>query len=186
MKERENILRILIETERAIKNENPHPLKELSAQTVHSASTTGDPDNIAVAVIVYALGKIFERTDYRTLSGWNSFRRIAIASLNASINDLQNDNISKFRKDFSLIRKGINKVSGKLGKYIEDVFKKAQINKASKIYEHGISMGKTAQMLGISLYDLQSYAGQSDASEVKFNQTINIKTRIKMLEDFFG
>jgi len=185
MKEVENILRILNETYIAIKTDNPSPLKTLSNQTIHSAST-GDQDNLAIAVIIYALGKIFERQDYRTMNGWESFRKITLNSLKASIKDLENKNQEKFRKDFSMIRAAINKVSGKLKNYIEDVFKKAEINKASKIYEHGFSLEKTAKMLGVSLYDLANYSGQKETSETPLNQTIDVKTRIKMLEEMFG
>lgn len=185
MKERENILNILIETEQTIKNDNPAPLKRLSDQTIHSASTTGNPDNIAVAVIVYSLGKIFERQDYHSMKGWPNFRRIVLSSLKYSIDDLKQNNEEKFRKDFILIRKAINKISGKLKIYINEVFKNAEINKASRIYEHGISFGKTAKMLGVSMYDLATYTGHTGISEVPLNQTINVKTRIKMLEELF-
>lgn len=186
MKEHENIKRILEQTLYAIQNDNPTPLKELSDQTIHVASTTGDPDNIAVAVIVYSIGKILSRSDYRTLKGWPAFNKIIISSIKCAINDIKNKNDALFRKDFILVRKAINKVSGKLKTYIEDVFNKAEITKASRIYEHGISAGKTAKMLGITLYDLQSYAGQTGISEVGLNQTINVKTRIKALEEIFS
>jgi hypothetical protein len=185
MEEIKNILRILKETESAIKNENTSVIKKLSNETLHSISTSGDPDNISIAVIIYSIGKIFERPDYHSLKGWESFKRITLSSLEVSIKDLENGNIEKFRKDFFLIRKAINKISGKLRKYIEDVFKKAEINKASKIYEHGISLEKTAKMLGVSLYDLQQYAGQTQISEYSFNLTINTKTRIKFAEEIF-
>jgi hypothetical protein len=185
MKERENILEILKKTLEAVQRDDFVPLKNLSDQTIHTASVSGDPDNIAVAVLVYSLGKILSRTDYRTLNGWKEFHNVIISTLKCSINDLESNNLEKFRKDFTFIRKAINKISGKLKVYVEDVFRKSQINKASRIYEHGISAGKTASMLGVTLYDLQNYAGQTGISEVSLNQTINVKTRIKMLEELF-
>lgn len=185
MKEHENIQRILEQTLYAVQNDNATPLKELSDQTLHVASTTGDPDNIAVAVIVYSIGKILSRPDYRTLKGWPAFNKIITSSLKCAINDIKNKNDKLFRKDFVLVRKAINKVSGKLKTYIEDVFKKAEISKASRIYEHGISAGKTAKMFGITLYDLQNYAGKTGISDVPLNKTINVKTRIKLLEEIF-
>lgn len=185
MKEVENVLRILEQTLYAVKNDNAAPLKDLSDQTIHTASTTGDPDNIAVAVIVYSIGKILGRPDYRSLKGWESFERVVQSSLKCSINDLKQGNNDKFRKDFAFIRKAINKISGKLRVYIQDVFKKAEINKASRIHEHGISAEKTAKMLGISLFELQEYSGKTGISEVGLNQTISPKQRIKMLEELF-
>lgn len=184
MKERDNILHILEQTLYAIQNDNTSSLKDLSDQTIHSA-TTGDEDNILVAVIVYSLGKIMSRQDYRTLKGWDSFNKIIVSSLKCSINDIKNGNDEKFREDFLFIKKAINKISGKLKKYIEEVFKKAEISKASRIHEHGISSEKTAKMLGISLFDLQSYTGQTGISDVSYNQTIDVKTRIKFIEELF-
>ena len=54
MKEEENVLRILKETKKALVNNNPVKLKEMSNHTIHTASITQDMDNIAVAVIVYS------------------------------------------------------------------------------------------------------------------------------------
>lgn len=185
MEECENNLSVLKQTLEAIQKDDPTPLKELSNQTIHCA-TKGDIDNLNIAIIIYSLGKIFSRNDYRTQKGWESFKKMVLISLKSSINDLENKNEEKFRQDFNLIRKAINKISGKLKKYIEEVFEKAEIAKASRIHEHGISAEKTAKMLGISMFDLQNYAGQTGISEVSLNQTINVKTRIKMLEELFS
>ena len=180
----DNVRNILEQTLYAIQNDNSQPLKELSDQTIHSAST-GDLDNIMVAIIVYSIGKILSRPDYRSLKGWNSFYRIVTSSLKCSINDLKEGNEKKFRQDFLMIKKAINKINGKLKYYVEDVFKKAEITKGSRIYEHGISAGKTANKLGITLYDLQNYTGQTGISEVNLNQTTSVKNRIKLLEAIF-
>lgn len=185
MKERDNILRILEQTLYAIQNDNPAALEDLSDQTIHAA-TTGDEDNILIAVIVYSLGKILSRQDYRTLKGWDGFQKIIISSLKCSINDIKQGNDNKFRKDFLFIKKAINKISGKLKTYIKDVFKRAEIHKASRIHEHGISVEKTAKMLGITMFDLQNYTGQTGISDVPLNQTIDVKTRIKYLEELFA
>jgi hypothetical protein len=185
MKETENILRILEETRRAIRVEDFAEIKNLSGQTVNTASLTQDPDNIAVAVIVYSLSKILERPKYKELLGWENFYKLIIKSLDKSINDVKENNPKKFRKDFEAIRKAIGKLSGKLKEYIQEVFRKAQINKASKIYEHGISMEQTAKLLGITMFELADYAGQTDISEAPESKTLNIKSRIKLAMEMF-
>ena len=73
MKETDNILRILKETKEAFEKNDSAKIKSLSNQTTNTASLTRDPDNIAVAVIVYSLGKIIEREDYKNLPGWKKF-----------------------------------------------------------------------------------------------------------------
>ena len=185
MKERENVLRILEETKKAIEANDAITIKNLSNQTINTASLTQDPDNVIVAVIVYSIGKIYERKDYQSLPGWNLFYKTMINSLNASIGDIQKNNDDKFRKDFEFIRNAINKLSGKLRKYVEEVFQRAKISKASRIYEHGISMEQTAKLLGISLFELAEYTGQTGISDVPLSKTINVKSRIKLAMDLF-
>ena len=84
-----------------------------------------------------------------------------------------------------MLRSAIEHLSGRLKDYIQDVFRKASINRASKIYEHGISMEKTASLLGITLFELASYAGQKEEAELPQTKTIDVKARIKLAEDFF-
>ena len=185
MKERDNVLRILIETRQAIENDDPSTIKDLSNQTINTASLTQDPDNIAVAVVVYSIGKIMERDNYKELPGWDKFYNIIMNSLNHSIEDIRKNDDKDFRKDFEKIREVIGKISGKLRGYIEDVFRKAQINKASRIYEHGVSMEQTAKLLGISMYELAEYAGTTGISDVRGTQTMKEESRIKIALNLF-
>ena len=186
MIEVEHVLDVLKQVKTAIETNNTSKLKSLSDQTIHSASTKQDNDNISLAVTIYSLGKIFERQDYRSLEGWDNFNRLLMNSLKNSIKYLEKKDIENYKKNFVLIGKAINKVSGKLKNYITQVFEKAKVNKASRIYEHGISLGKTANLLGISLYDLASYTGGTGISDMNINKTIDVKTRIKFAENIFN
>ena len=186
MKESKNILRILKETKEAIKKGDVVEIKSLSNQTINTASLAQDPDNIAVAVIVYSLSKILERENYRELPGWKTLYNTILFSLDKSIKDVQENNEEKFRKDFETIRGTISKLSGKLKIYIQDVFRKAQINKASRVYEHGISMAQTAKLLGVSMFELAGYAGQTGISDVPESKTLEVKKRIKIATEIFG
>jgi len=187
MQEKENILRIFEETKKAIEENDSAKIKSLSNQTINTASLTHDPDNIAVAVIVYSLSKIIEREGYRKLPGWSNFYKIYINSINKIIIALKKDDNESVRGNLKLIRQAIGKLSGKLKGYIQDIFNKAKINKASKIYEHGISMEKTAGLLGITMFELASYAGQKEEiSEAPESKTMGVRKRIKLAEDFFG
>lgn len=185
MQEKENILRILRETKEAVKKDDVFRLKELSNQTIHTASISQDPDNIAVAVIVYTLGKIIERTNYQTQKGWKAFFDNFTTCIDKSIIALEKDKLEEFRKQIKCIREGIEILHGNFKNHIEAVFRKAQINKASKIYEHGISMEQTANLLGITTWELADYAGKSNIGDVDENITESEKIRIKEVMDFF-
>ncbi len=186
MKEVENILRIFEETKTAIKEENIPKLKELSNQTIHTASVTQDPDNILVAVVVYSLSKIIEREEYKRYSGWKEFYKTLLYNIDKTIASLKKNNEEAIKKNLKNIRSAVGKLSGKLKKYIQDVFWKAKINKASKIYEHGVSMEKTASLLGITMFDLAEYVGQKEEiSEIPLIKTADVKSRIKTAVEMF-
>jgi len=185
MKERDNILRILKETKKALKNNDAVKLKELSNHTIHTSSIAQDPDNVTIAVIVYSLSKIIERKNYRKYSGWSEFYRMSMSLIDSSIKALIEGDDKKLRGDLTLMRKAIGKLSGKLKVYIQDVFRKASINKASRIYEHGISMEKTASLLGVTMFELAEYAGQTGISDVPLGKTLGVKERIKTAMEMF-
>jgi hypothetical protein len=185
MQEKENVLRIFKETKEAIERGDIVKIENLSNQTINTSSLSQDPDNITVAVLVYSLSKIIQRTNYKKIPGWPTFYNTYITGINNIIQALEkNDDIS-LKKNLENMRNALNKVSGKLKQYISDVFRKASINKASNIYSHGLSMENTAKLLGITLFELASYAGQKgivDNSQIK---TIGVKSRINLAMEMF-
>ncbi|MGC9309121.1 MAG: hypothetical protein ACP5D2_00305 [Candidatus Nanoarchaeia archaeon] len=185
MKEVDNILRILKETRQAIEEKDSYKIKKLSNQTIHAATISQDADNIIVAVLVYSISKIVEREQYKDMKGWKQFYQSLINNLDLAISSLKANNIEKCRQALGKIREAVNQISSDLGIYIEQVFRKAQINKAARIYEHGLSAGRTANLLGISLWELAGYIGNSSVSEIKKVTGIPVKKRIKYAEDFF-
>lgn len=185
MQEKENVIYILKEALAAVKRDDGLELKHLSDRTNHIATISQDPDNIILAVLIYSLGKIIGRENYRRMKGWNFFIKTILKELENAIRFLKEDDIVSFRNCLGKMRNTINEVEGDLKNYINEVFQKAGINRAFKYYEHGLSSQKTADLLGISLWDLSSFIGQSNISEAKVSQTIPVKQRIKIMEDFF-
>jgi len=185
MQERENLLRIFKETKEAVSRDDVVKIKNLSDQTTNTASLTHDPDNIASAVIIYSLSKILQREDYKKLPGWNKFYGVYMKSIDKSIDALERRNDEGFGQSISEIRDAIRNLSGKLKDYIQDVFRSAEINKASRIYEHGISMERTANLLGVSLFELARYAGEKEDSDIPESITISVKQRVNFAMEMF-
>ncbi|MEK6875430.1 MAG: hypothetical protein AABX30_01990 [Nanoarchaeota archaeon] len=187
MQEKGNILRILTEAKTAIKGNDTFKLKELSNQTIHTASIAQDPDNIAIAVIIYSLSKIIERGYDGTKNKCSKLCKDVIFSMNGIIEGIKEKNDVKLRNSMESLRKKLFKVSSKMKAYIQDVFTKASINKASKIYEHGISIEQTAKLLGITMFELAGYAGQKgELSEERFGEKTNVKARLKLAMEMFA
>ncbi len=135
-------------------------IKELSNHTIHNASIYQDEDSISVAILIYALSKILERcTDNKYC--------IQITGLLKEAHDgLNKGNIGEYKNTIKRIFKEITKVDEKFRKYVEEVIVQAQIKKGSKIFEHGISIARASEMLGISQWELMSYIGKTSIADV--------------------
>jgi len=185
MEEKEHILDVLKKVKIAFKNEDYVEIKNLSDNVIHGCSISQDPDCISVAVVIYSLSKLIERESYKTEKQWPKFFKEYLKNIDDAIAALEKDDIETFRDEIMQIRELIQNLSGNLGKSIDYVFRRAQINKASRIYEHGISMEKTAKILGISIWELAEYAGKTGIGDVNLGITMPIKERIKQAEEVF-
>ena len=185
MEERSHIIRVLNKVIDTLKTKRYVEIKHLSDQVIHQSSINQDPDIISVAVIIYSLSKLIERQSYKTEEGWKDFYSEYIKSLRNLIMFLEKDDVDRFRYEIENIRRLIDRLSGNLKVYIKQVFRKARINKASRIYEHGISMEKTAKILGISIWELAEYAGKTEVGDINLGITMPIENRIKLAEDIF-
>jgi len=185
MEEKRHILEVLQKVKSALKKENYVEIKILSDNIIHNASINQDPDCISTAIIIYSLSKLIERKSYQQYKNWNSFYKNYILGIDNAIIALQKDDVEMFREEISSIRNLIEDISGNLKKHIQEVFRKAEINKASRIYEHGISMEKTAKILGISVWELAEYAGRTGIGDVNLGITLPIKERIKQAQEIF-
>jgi hypothetical protein len=185
MHEKEHVIKVLEETKRATAEEDTIKLKELSNQTIHSASTAQDTDSILIAIIIYSLSKIIERKIQYGEKKCDDFCSLVSKKLDNAIIALKNNNENLLHNVLQTIINSINKLSPNFRKNIQSIFHKARINKASRIYEHGISMEKTAELLGISQYELASYAGQRGISDEPESVSSPVKKRIKLAMDFF-
>ncbi len=183
--ERQNILGILRNTRKALKTNDTLLLKEMSNRTVHGASISKDPASISIAVTVYALSKIIGRRDYTEHKEWSSFLSKVKRSINKAIDHLEKKDIKFFHEDMKDIRKSANEIAGRLKIYIKDVFRFAQINKASRIYEHGISRAETVRLLGITEWELAEYVGKTGIPDVSLSLTMPIKERINFTKRLF-
>ena len=183
--EKKNIIGILDNSIKAVRKDNYLMLKELSDKTIHSASIYQDQDCISIAVIIYSLSKIFERRKYHEYGDWDLFYKTCLKSLTLAKENFQKERMEDYRKNLRDINTVIDRLESNLKKYIKEVFRKAMINKASRIYEHGISMQRTAELLGISEWELSEYAGRTGISDVNLSITMDIKTRIEKAMELF-
>ncbi|HLC86534.1 MAG TPA: hypothetical protein VJG30_04575 [Candidatus Nanoarchaeia archaeon] len=184
--QRTNIMRILGEALKAINEENTKLLKDLSNQTIHDASTVQDQYSITIAVLIYSLSKMFEReTHYLQFKGWRTFCFDCIKGLEVMKKKLETGDSEGFDKALKEFMKHLKKAESKLGIYIQDVLIKARISKASRMHEHGVSIGRTSELLGITRFELMDYVGKTYIADMKENITIKAEKRLELARGLF-
>ncbi len=183
MLEVSHLVNLLEKTKEALKQKDSFALKELSNQTLHTATTSQDIASINLAVIIYTLSKLIERQDYLKAKNWSIFEKNFFLYIGLAIKALNSNQESNYEKEIQRMRNSLESISPNLKPYIQDVMRKASINKASKLYEHGLSMEQTSKLLGITQWELAEYTGQKD---IPASTDINIKQRARMALEFFS
>lgn len=184
-KVKNDILAVLKESLTAVKDNDTVKLKDLSNQTIHDASTLQDEYSISIAVIIYSIAKIFERTRYREYEDWKVFYENLVDGLTKAKKALENDEVVEYEHNIHRILQVVDKLGRKFRNYVIDVINKAKISKASRMHEHGLSIGRTAELLGISEWELTSYIGETGIADVPFNVTKTEKERLKAARKAF-
>lgn len=154
-------------------------IKVLSNHIIHNASVFQDEDSISVAILIYSLSKIMERkqkdVDYGKL----------LSMLNSCILNLKNNQDDFFRKSIKNIFNFIRTMDEKLKLYINEVINQSQIKKGCKLCEHGVSVARASEVLGISRWELMHYIGKTTIID-QFSEPVNISQRLKFARSLFS
>ena len=181
-----HVVEVLRATKEALLLNNSLKLKELSNQTIHSASFFQFSSSVTIAVITYSLGKLIEREYESRVKDWKGFVKRFNLILDNAIKSLEEGNIDRHTEYLQEAMNSLYSISANLKPFIEEVIRKASINKAFKMYEHGISMEQTTKLLGITQWELAEYTGHTNTLDIMYGTTVSIKKRIKLAMDFFS
>ncbi len=153
---KEDVLAVLKDVINALKKEDYSALSEISNHTIHDASIFQEDDPLTIAVLVYALSKVINRCLER-----GQACPLVVPTLQKAHDALQQDDDNAYRAVIKRLLKEISDYDAQLKLYIQQVIEQARIKKASKLHEHGISIARTAELLGLSQWELQSYIGKT-------------------------
>jgi len=186
MEEGPHIASVLNEAKKALISEDALKLNELSNQTIHCSTCFQDSGPIAMAVIIYSLSKLIERGYQTKLKTWTTIKNKIAGYFRLAEEAVKQDNQKAFENHILSARSILTSQAINIKPFIEEVIKKAAVNKAGKIYEHGISLGQTAQLLGITQWELNEYTGQSKSADIPYMKTLNVRDRAKMALEFLS
>ena len=153
-------------------------LNELSNHTIHNISIFQDEDSITIAIVIFSLSKIM----YRQKTAINC--TILVDMFKKAKSSLKQDDFIGYRKTLKRIIEIIGSIDDKMKMYIEEIIHKARISKGGMLFEHGISIAQTAEVLGISQWELMNYIGKTKIIDT-YQDKSSIKKRIVIARELF-
>ena len=176
---RKDILSVLKGVKASLENKDFASLKDLSDHTIHNSSIFQDKDSTDTAVLVYALYKILLRG-----AGAGVLTRVK-TEISGAIEALDKKRHDTYRKKLQKMLSLITGVDKKLRKYAMEVIRQAQIRKGSKLYEHGISLAQSAEVMGISQYELMEYVGKTRIADIEESSS-GVESRVRLARRLFS
>lgn len=186
-KEMQHIISVLEQSQKALEQSDSFRLHELSDQTIHSASIFQDVDSITIAVLIYSLNKIVTKKNTISQKEWKNFVKRYNEEIDKAKESLRARDAPECARHLHHAKEVLETHLGKrMAAYVKDILRKASINKATKVYEHGISLEQTAHLLGLTQWELADYVGQRVMHDVQYTATIDEKKRAKKALAFFS
>lgn len=183
---KKDILTVLKKSLVAIKSNDLIKLRDQSFHTVHDSSIYQDEYSISVSVVIYSLYKVLEKEREKEYQHWGHFKLLLILELKRSIHYLGREDMKMFSASLKKIISGLTKLDKDVSHYISDVMESTRVKKASNIHSHGLSVGKAAELLGLTKWELMPYSGQTKTYDNKYNMSKKIEDRILFARRVFG
>ncbi|MBS3147318.1 hypothetical protein J4219_00370 [Candidatus Woesearchaeota archaeon] len=175
---KEDIENVLSKVLAALEKHDFIELSKLSNHTIHDASIFQEDDPLTLAVLVYSLSKVIRRCVERDKSC-----PLVESQLKSALEALRANDDNAYRTIIKRVLQGISEMDSQMKLYIQEVVSNARIKKGSKIHEHGISIARTAELLGLSMWELQNYIGKT-VSDVA-PDGIRVKDRLRKARELF-
>ena len=149
-------------------------LRALSNHTIHNASIFHDELSVTAGVIVYSLSKMTERGSLDS--------KMVLSLIMKMLKSV--DSETKYHESQRNFLEFIKDTDIAFSDYLQAILQSARIKKGWKVYDHGLSLGASAHLLGVSQWDLMDYIGNTKFTDiVKFAP--DVRSRIKYARSLF-
>ncbi len=176
----QDLLVVLKRAQRYINNGDIKKLKNLSDHAANNTSIFQNSDSLALAVLVYALSKLLER--------WGTegeYAEQARNLLSSAYFHLEKEDMVAYRDEIRKLVDFTSVVEKQFKLYVEKVMEKAQIKKGSRLYETGISVARSADLLGIGQWELMNYIGKTRIHD-EVRKESDVSQRLKFTRSLFA
>ncbi|MDP3640396.1 MAG: hypothetical protein Q8R53_04310 [Nanoarchaeota archaeon] len=153
-------------------------LKKLSDHAIEDVALHKDVDLITMTVLIYSFYKIIQAITPKEA-------QMIVRELQFSQQALQQDNYGRYNKSIRTLYEQVKKCHARVKEHLQDVMHAARIKKGTTLLQRGLSIGQAAGLMGLSNWDLQSYAAHTTAFE-PHTEAILAKIRMGMALKLFG
>ncbi len=173
-----DIIDVLKKGEESLRNGDSKSLRELSNHTLHNSSIFQDKDSVNIAVVVYALSKIVdsEKPDSSEVADFIKKAR----------ESLENEDVRGYEDNLTKAMDLVAEYDKKMDLYVRHIINQAGIKKGSRIYEHGISLARAAELFNISQWELMKYLGQTRIPDKMGEGGAELEERLEHTRKLFG
>lgn len=160
-----DVLDVLGEAIDAIRERRHADLHTISDHILHVMSIYQTTDIVDTAVAIYALDKILETEKYALHPKMKAFTKMIVSLLKKAKTQLEKEDYASYPKTVIEILGAITAFGKSIRFYIEDVLHFARIKKGTKLYEHGLSLGRAAELTGVTKWELMPAIGETAIHE---------------------
>lgn len=180
---KKDIIEVLKNVKKSLEKGDGDKILEWSDHIIHSASIYQDENTIALAVITYALGKTLKKMPQIAKTG--KFCILCSEYINDAMLSARNDEWVNYHEALEKMTQDILRIDKEYSHHLEYVLSAAKLKKGSKMVAHGISIGRVAETLGITQWELMGYIGGSIETEISEMDHKTLKHKFKFAKEVF-
>lgn len=180
----EGVDRRISDFRKCFSDSNYMKIRDMSDEILREAVLAEDGQLTDLSLICYAVFKISSKSTIRRSENWEPFKKEMLGmmrraeekpntkeELGALLQDIIGM-VSKFYDDYGL--------------YVENVVHKARLKQGLRAYAMGLSLGRSADMVGVSKGELFKYVGATKVGEREGAPITGAMQRLSYLEAALG
>ena len=160
---RKKLLSTLEEAIALLKKNNAYKLQQLSNELINYTAIYQDAYSVSTSVMLYSLAKVINHGLVRSAE--------AVPKIEAAYACLSSNDELCYEKRIQVILRLIKQRDNRSRAYLRTVIELTQIKKSCLICANGISIGRAAEILKISRWELMKQMGLTRINDMKENKT---------------
>ncbi|MBI4399121.1 hypothetical protein HY570_00075 [Candidatus Micrarchaeota archaeon] len=159
-------------------------LRKISNDCITEYSIEHSYDLFLLSLISYSIAKLLEKPHY-----WKDKTRATLAgkadkALQRSIIFAKEKNQEGFTNSLNQVIQEMTQADVQDKRFVRDMFEKARVKAAARLYAQGISLGAASELTQIDKRDILEYAGKTMMFD-KFGKTKKMKERLRDVRRIF-